>query len=61
MANQIKITLTKSTIGCPKTQKATVKSLGLRKLNHSVVKDDRPEIRGQVNKVKHLLKVEELD
>lgn len=61
MAKQIKITWTKSTIGCPETQRATIKSLGLKKLNHSVVKDDCPEIRGQVNKVKHLLKVEELD
>ncbi|NLB89025.1 MAG: 50S ribosomal protein L30 [Syntrophomonadaceae bacterium] len=61
MAKQIKITWTKSTIGCPETQRATIKSLGLKKLNHSVIKDDCPEIRGQVNKVKHLVKVEELD
>lgn len=61
MAKQIKITWTKSTIGCPETQKATIKSLGLKKLNHSVIKEDCPEIRGQVNKVKHLVKVEELD
>lgn len=61
MAKQIKVTWTKSSIGCPETQKATIKSLGLRKLNHSVVKEDCPEIRGQVNKVKHLVKVEELD
>lgn len=61
MAKQIKITWTKSTIGCPETQKATVKSLGLKKLNHSVIKEDCPEIRGQINKVKHLVKVEELD
>ncbi len=60
MAGQIKITWTKSSIGCPKTQKATIESLGLRKLNHSVIKEDCPEIRGQVNKVKHLLTVEEL-
>lgn len=61
MAKQIKVTWTKSSIGCPETQKATIRSLGLRKLNHSVVKEDCPEIRGQVNKVKHLVKVEELD
>lgn len=61
MAKQIKVTWTKSSIGCPETQKATIRSLGLRKLNHSVLKEDCPEIRGQVNKVKHLVKVEELD
>lgn len=60
MAGQIKITWTKSAIGRPETQKATIKSLGLRKLNHNVIKEDCPEIRGQVNKVKHLLTVEEL-
>ncbi|HZJ84993.1 MAG TPA: 50S ribosomal protein L30 [Syntrophomonadaceae bacterium] len=61
MVKKIKITWAKSTIGCPATQRATIKSLGLKKLNHSVIKEDRPEIRGQVNKVKHLVKVEELD
>lgn len=61
MAKQIKITWTKSYIGCPQTQRATIKSLGLRKLQHSVIKEDRPEIRGQVDKVKHLVTVEEID
>ncbi|HZK42958.1 MAG TPA: 50S ribosomal protein L30 [Syntrophomonadaceae bacterium] len=61
MAKQMKVTLIKSSIGCPETQKATIKSLGLRKINHSVIKKDSPEIRGQVNKIRHLVKVEELD
>lgn len=61
MASMIKVTWIKSSIGCPETQKATIKSLGLRKLNHSVIKEDCPEIRGQVNKVRHLVKVEEVD
>jgi large subunit ribosomal protein L30 len=61
LAKQIKITWTKSYIGCPQTQRATIKSLGLRKLQHSVIKEDRPEIRGQVDKVKHLVTVEEID
>ncbi|MGI6421557.1 MAG: 50S ribosomal protein L30 [Syntrophomonadaceae bacterium] len=61
MAKRIKITWTKSYIGCPETQRATIKSLGLRKLQHSVIKEDCPEIRGQVNKVQHLVTVEEVD
>ncbi len=61
MAKQIKITWTKSYIGCPKTQRSTIKSLGLRKLQHSVIKEDCPEIRGQVVKVQHLVNVEEID
>jgi large subunit ribosomal protein L30 len=61
LAKRIKITWTKSYIGCPETQRATIKSLGLRKLQHSVIKEDCPEIRGQVNKVQHLVTVEEVD
>ncbi|MGI6452877.1 MAG: 50S ribosomal protein L30 [Syntrophomonadaceae bacterium] len=61
MGKQIKITWTKSFIGFPKTQRAIIKSLGLRKLQHSVVKEDCPQIRGQITKVKHLVTVEEID
>lgn len=61
MANMIKITWTKSFIGCPETQKLTIKSLGFRKLQQSVYRQDCPEIRGQINKVKHLVAVEEVD
>lgn len=61
MAKQLKITWTKSTIACPQTQRATVKSLGLRKLYQTVVHEDSAQIRGQINKVKHLLTIEELD
>ncbi|NLX89138.1 MAG: 50S ribosomal protein L30 [Syntrophomonadaceae bacterium] len=61
MANMIKITWTKSFIGYPETQRLTIKSLGLRKLNQSVIKADSPELRGQINKVKHLVSVEEVD
>ncbi|MGI6468546.1 MAG: 50S ribosomal protein L30 [Syntrophomonadaceae bacterium] len=57
----IKITWTKSFIGYPETQRLTIKSLGLRKLNQSVIKADSPELRGQINKVKHLVSVEEVD
>lgn len=61
MPKKLKITWTKSTIGCPQTQRATIESLGLKKLNHSVVREDCPQIRGQINKVKHLVTVEEID
>ena len=56
---ELKVTLIKSTISCPQDQKDTVKALGLRKLNSSVVKPDNPCVRGQIFKVKHLVKVEE--
>lgn len=58
---QLKITYTKSVIGYSKDQKATVKSLGLRKLNHSVIHTDTPVIRGMVFKVKHLVTMEEVN
>lgn len=59
MANQLKITLVKSFIGRPGDQRATVKTLGLGKLNSSVVQNDTPQIRGMIRKVQHLIKVEE--
>lgn len=61
MAKQLKITWTKSFIGYPRTQRLTIESLGLRKLNHSVVKEDCAQIRGQIEKVKHMVLVEEID
>ena len=57
---QLKIKLVKSTIGCPEDQKATVKALGLRKLQSEVVKEDNQAIRGMIFKVKHLVAVEEV-
>ncbi|MGC4191840.1 MAG: 50S ribosomal protein L30 [Thermomicrobiales bacterium] len=57
---QLKITLVKSTIGRPADQGRAVRSLGLGKLNSSVVRPDTPDIRGQVHKIHHLLKVEEI-
>jgi len=56
----LKVTYVKSSIGYAKDQKATVRSLGLRKLHQSVVHNDTPAIRGMVFKVKHLVKVEEV-
>ncbi len=56
----LKITLVKSTIGSTPYQRKVVEALGLKKLNHSVELPDTPQTRGAVNKVSHLLKVEEL-
>lgn len=61
MAKQLKITWSKSSIGYPETQRLTVRSLGLRKLQHTVIKEDSPQLRGQLNKVSHLVTVEEID
>ncbi len=58
---KLRITLVKSPIGYPKRQKETVRSLGLRRLQSSVVHDDTPPIRGMVNKISHLVKVEEIE
>lgn len=56
---KLQITLTRSVIGRPETQRKTVEALGLKMTNSSVVVEDNPAIRGQINKVKHLLTVEE--
>lgn len=61
MAKQLKITWSKSTIGYPETQRLTIRSLGLHKLQQTVIKADTPELRGQINKVSHLVTVEEID
>ncbi len=57
---KIKVTLRKSSIGYEKSQKRTLTGLGLGKINSSKVLLDTPEIRGMVNKVCHLVEVEEL-
>jgi len=57
---QLKVTYTKSTIGYAHDQKRTVTSLGLRKLNQSVLLPDNPAVRGMVFKVRHLVTVEEV-
>ena len=57
---QLKITWTKSYIGRPKDQRKVVQALGLRRLHHSVTHGDTPTIRGMVNKVSHLVTVEEI-
>ena len=55
MTQKLKITLKKSTIGTQKGQKATVKGLGLKKINSSVIREATPETLGMINKIKHLV------
>ena len=57
---QLKVTYVKSTIGYAHDQKRTVASLGLRKLNQSVLLPDNPAVRGMLFKVRHLVSVEEV-
>lgn len=59
MAKKIRVTLVKSPIGYEKSQKATVRALGLTKLSQSVEKDDSPAVRGMIAKVAHLLEINE--
>ncbi|MBF0707206.1 MULTISPECIES: 50S ribosomal protein L30 [Bacillales] len=61
MAKQLEITLTRSVIGRPQDQRVTVKTLGLKKMHHTVVHSDNPAIRGMINKVSHLVTVNEID
>ena len=60
MANKLRITYTKSSIGYRKSQQATIQALGLRKLSQTVEHDDNAVLRGMVNKVSHLVTVEEV-
>jgi large subunit ribosomal protein L30 len=60
MAGKLKVTLAKSTIGSSPKQRKIVEALGLRKTNKSVELPDNPQMRGAIEKVKHLLKVEEI-
>ena len=57
----LKVTQTKSSIGCKQNQRDTLRSLGLKRIGHAVVKEDRPEVRGMVQTVRHLVTVEEVD
>ncbi|MGH8969883.1 MAG: 50S ribosomal protein L30 [Actinomycetes bacterium] len=58
---RLKVTQTRSGIGGKQNQRDTLRSLGLKRLHDVVVKEDRPEIRGMVNTVSHLVTVEEVD
>jgi len=58
---RLKVTQTRSVIGGTKTQRDTLRSLGLKRIGDVVVKEDRPEIRGMVAAVPHLVAVEEVE
>lgn len=58
---KLRVTYVKSAIGYRQSQKDTVRSLGLRRLNHSVVVEDTPTVRGMVETVRHLLRVEPVE
>lgn len=57
---RLKIKLVKSLIGRSDRQQATVKGLGLRKINSEVIREKRPEILGMIRKIEFMLKVEEI-
>ena len=58
---RLKITQVKSVIGAKPKHRETMRTLGLHKIRQTVVRDDRPEFRGMVNSVRHLVEVEEVE
>ncbi|WP_027342526.1 50S ribosomal protein L30 [Hamadaea tsunoensis] len=58
---RLKVTQVKSKIGAKRNQQESLRSLGLKRIRDVVVKEDRPEIRGMIFAVNHLVKVEEVD
>ncbi len=61
MAARLKVTQVRSAIGSKDNQRQTLRSLGLKRMHDVVVKEDRPEIRGMVATVTHLVTVEEVE
>jgi len=59
--SDLKVTQVRSVIGSSQVQRETLRSLGLKRIGDVVVKEDRPEFRGMINKVAHLVTVEEVD
>lgn len=59
--SSLRITQTRSTIGRPVDQRATVRSLGLKRIRHTVIQPNRPEIRGMLAKVSHLVEWTEVE
>jgi len=55
-----KITLVRSLIGKPEQQRATIRALGLRRRHQTVIKEDTPQLRGMLDRVRHLVKIEEV-
>jgi large subunit ribosomal protein L30 len=58
---QLKVTQTRSIIGTKQNQRATLRTLGLRKIRQFVVREDSPQVRGMIHTVRHLVSVEEVD
>lgn len=56
--SKLKVTQVRSLIGRPVEQRRTIQALGLKRIRHSVVHEDKPEIRGMLSKVSHLIEVE---
>ena len=61
MSVRLQVTQRRSPIGGTKSQRETLRSLGLKRIGDTVLKEDRPEIRGMINTVSHLVSVEEVD
>ena len=59
--SKLKVTQRRSVIGRPQDQKDTIRRLGLHRIRDVVVKEDRPDVRGMIDKVRHLVEVEEID
>ena len=59
MANTVKVTQTRSSIGRLPKHKATLRGLGLRRIGHTVELEDTPRVRGMINQVHYMVKVEE--
>ncbi|MEN9692920.1 MAG: ribosomal protein [Actinomycetota bacterium] len=58
--SKLQVTQIKSTIGEKPAARETMRSLGLKRIGHVVIKEDRPEIRGMVKSIQHLISVEEV-
>ncbi|MQA78316.1 MAG: 50S ribosomal protein L30 [Streptosporangiales bacterium] len=61
MSKQLRITQLRSEIGGKQNQRDTLRTLGLKRRGHTVVRDDRPEVRGMIATVTHLVTVEEVE
>jgi len=60
MSSKLRVTLKRGLVGRPQDQRGTVRALGLKRIGDTVEKEDRPEIRGMIFKVKHLVEVSEI-
>jgi large subunit ribosomal protein L30 len=58
---KLRVTQVRSVVGTPRRLRETVRALGLLRIRHSVVKEDRPEIRGMIRRVAHLVEVDEVE